>query len=176
MQVLTSTKSSAAVVLGALEVLRPLSRDADSKEMLRDAGAFRPLLSALQLSAASAPAPSSSSPGATQPTSVAPSEEAVARREAAECAVGVLRNLATSPANQDALRTAGAVKVLISLLGSGEESTDGGGDAAGGEASFVLSAKAAATAATALSTSRSAMPPTRLRSVSKAASRGSCRC
>ena len=162
LQMLTSTRASASIVLAALEVLRPLSRDADAKEMLREAGAFKPLLAQLEV----------------PPTLEA--AEAAACRKVAEVAVGVVRNLATSPTNQDALRTAGAIKVLVCLIAVSEEHaeasppparSEGSGDGHGQEkmrninasyevlgpghpdgarGGFVLGSKAAATAATAL--------------------------
>lgn len=145
MAVLTSPSSSPGLLLAALEVLRPLSRDANAKEMLRDAGAFRPLLSLL--------APPDSSAEGIDPT------RAAARREAAEAAVGVVRNLATSSANQDALRAAGAVRMLVTLCGTSADSATGDENGEGGEGGgegceggeLVLSVRAAATAATALS-------------------------
>lgn len=153
--ILISPMGSPALIHAALEVLKPLSRDVECKEAMRDAGIFQPLLSQLQ------------APGAAAGATGTPEQ----RRATAELATAIVRNLATCQANQDSLRTSGAIRALVGLCACGREAVSGceaargRSDASAGEsvesgappdgdgapADFALGARAAATAAAALS-------------------------
>jgi len=93
MRLITESETHA---IGVLEVLRPLARDPEMKDMLRTAGAFRPLIKLVHQAI--------HNPADPQPL------------RAAEAALGVIKNLATSTASQEALRNAGAIKALTGLL------------------------------------------------------------
>jgi len=88
--------SNGTIALGVLEVLRPLARDHEMKGMLREAGAFKPLVKLIQ---------TASRPETTPPEAAA-----------AEAALAVVKNLAASSTHQDALRAAGAIRALVASL------------------------------------------------------------
>lgn len=128
------TEGSPQLALAALNILKPLARDPVTKDQLREEGAFKTLVSLLQSSSCDA----SGAIGIAHPISQEPKEVPVSRAvmqtdvdvilksapcmetdtmgEVVEVAAGVVRNLAASPANQEALRSAGAVRALVSLL------------------------------------------------------------
>jgi len=91
-------ESSPSLALGALEVLRPLARDSEMKVLLREAGAFKHLVKLIQAAAR---------PGADVNFQVT---------AAAEAALAVVKNLAASIANQDALRSVGLIKALVAII------------------------------------------------------------
>ena len=85
-----------ALALGALEALRPLSRDAMIKDALRDAATVKRLLSLVGAAC---------EPAADRDTTAV-----------AEAALCVVRNVSASAASQEVLKGAGAIKVLVALL------------------------------------------------------------
>jgi len=92
-----------SLVLGALEVLRPLSRDSSTKDELRESTAVKLLVALL-------------GPACT-PSASACSDSAIASPAAvAAAALGVLKHLSASASGQEALRAAGAIKPLVGVL------------------------------------------------------------
>lgn len=87
---------SLSMHLGVLEVMHPLARGSEMKGLLREAGALKVLTKHIQAGAR---------------LEAQPIELAVA-----EAALGVIKNLAASAGNQDALRSCGAIKALVTTL------------------------------------------------------------
>ena len=94
---LTEARRYPPLAVAALHVLRPLARDANIKVMFREEGGFPALVDLMTMEGDDINAESDC--------------DAIA-----EATVGVVRNLATLPVNQEALRAAGATKALVSLL------------------------------------------------------------
>jgi hypothetical protein len=87
---------SPSLALGALEALRPLSRDSTAKAALRELACVR-LLTKIVGKACTA-------------------ESTAEDKGVAEAALGVLRNLSASAESQDVLKSAGTMKVLVTAL------------------------------------------------------------
>ena len=87
---------SLSMHLGVLEVMHPLARDSEMKGLLREAGALKVLTKHIQAGAR---------------LEAQPIELVVA-----EAALGVIKNLAANAGNQDALRSCGAIKALVTTL------------------------------------------------------------
>ena len=97
----------------AAEVLRNLAISPAMKDSLREAGVLEPLIDLL---ATAASEQGSSSAGASGGSLGDGKGDATGAR----WCIGIVRNLATSSINQDSLRKAGAIPILVDFLGSGD--------------------------------------------------------